>query len=131
MDSKDANSVFDYLESVAQQDGKVTKAEFDRWYEKIGPDLDGDGKVSKLQLYKLATVTNSIYTNRPVTCYQYKTEPHTGFDPYIVQNKHVSEFDLACITTEKWMHNFNDLVGDGEITREEFVRRCQSLPDRQ
>jgi hypothetical protein len=128
MDSKDANSVFDYLESVAQKDGKVTKAEFDRWHEKIGPDLDEDGVVSKHKLYRLAQTTKSVYTGRNITCYQYKTEPHAGFVPYMIQGEHVSEFDLACITTEQWVRNFNDLIGDGEITREEFVQRCQSLP---
>ncbi len=131
MDKKENNSgadeahlIFDYLEQVVQKDGVVTRAEFERWHEKIGPDLDGDGIVSKAKLYRLEQRVKSKYTGRDTVCYLYKTEPCEGYKPYLVGEKHMSEFDLAVITSKIWTSKFEDLVQDGQITRDEFVRRC-------
>jgi hypothetical protein len=128
MDVKEANLIFDYLEQVAQKDGIVTKAEFEKWHEKIGPDLDGDGVVSDKKLYVLKRQVKSKWRDTYITSYDFKTESCEGYIPYMIgpesEKYHGSELDLARKTTDRWMANFQDLVQDGQITRTEFVERC-------
>jgi hypothetical protein len=98
MDAKIAGELFDYLENVSKQDNVITIREFENWYKKLGPDLNGDGKVDTELLYRRQRSIVSQYTGRPLTIWDYKTTPCIGYEPYRINGIQVSECDLGAAT---------------------------------
>ena len=128
MNDIEIRTLFDYIESRSHKDGVITIEDIK---ESIAPDLDNDGKITDKKLYRKSILTKSKYTGRDIVCYEYTTEStKNGFNPYIVDGKHISERNLASQSElNKWLLNFKDEIKidgvtkeDREITFEEFKK---------
>ena len=121
MKEEDIQKLFSAIEESSEKDNLITKDDILNY---VGIDLDGDGQVSNLPLYrKQVQEPSKVCPTKMITYYKYRNDEAAlaeGYEAYVVDGIHQTEQLLTDITNTAWVDAFVEELDDEEITYEEF-----------
>lgn len=125
MKEEEIQQLFAAIEETSEKDNLITPQDIRNY---VGIDLDGDGQVSNLLLYrKQIQEPSKVDPNKMITYYKYNSSfqdeiaaAAEGYEKYMVDGIHQTENALTNITNNAWLEAFEEELDDQEITYEEF-----------
>jgi len=126
MKEAEIKNLFAAIEESSEKDNLITLQDIRNY---VGIDLDNDGQVSNLLLYRKKTQGPSVVDqNKMITYYEYSSSfsneteaEEAGYEKYMVNGVQQTENTLTNITNNAWKVAFEKaLHEDDAITYEEF-----------